>query len=79
MAPVLPSGEQIVLTHGRQRAVVTEVGAGLRSYAIGEHDVIDGFGQDEPATAGRGQALLPWPNRVRDGRYTFAQAEQQQK
>jgi aldose 1-epimerase len=23
------------------------------------------------ATAGRGQLLLPWPNRIRDGKYTF--------
>lgn len=33
--------------------------------------MIDGYAADEMCSAGRGQLLLPWPNRVRDGRYTF--------
>ncbi|TMG12021.1 MAG: aldose epimerase, partial [Chloroflexi bacterium] len=57
--------------HGDQRAVVTEVGAGLRTYTVGDRDVIDGYGEDEECTIGRGQLLLPWPNRIEDGQYEF--------
>jgi aldose 1-epimerase len=71
MSPSPPSGQQFVLTFGDQRAVVTEVGAGLRTYTVGDRDVIDGYGEDEMCTIGRGQVLLPWPNRIEDGQYEF--------
>ena len=64
-----PSGEQHELRHASQRAVVTEVGATLREYRVGERDLIDGFAADAIADGARGQPLMPWPNRVRDGRY----------
>jgi aldose 1-epimerase len=66
-----PSGEQYELRLGAQRAVVTEVGATLGHYSLGGIDVVDGFGPDERSTAGRGQVLAPWPNRLDDGRYVF--------
>ena len=66
-----PSGEQFELQHGDQRAVVVEVGAGLRSYRVGDRDVIDGYELGEHADGGRGQPLIPWPNRLRDGRYEW--------
>lgn len=66
-----PSGRQYVLRHGSRRAIVTEVGAGLRRYTIGERDVLDGYGEGEICDACRGAALLPWPNRIQDGRYEF--------
>ncbi|HEV3460476.1 MAG TPA: aldose 1-epimerase family protein [Candidatus Dormibacteraeota bacterium] len=72
VSPIPPSGQQFVLTSGDQRAVVTEVGAGLRTYTVGERDVVDGFPENDMATIGRGQVLLPWPNRIEDGQYEFA-------
>ena len=69
--PLAASGEQFELRHGDQRAVVVEVGGGLRRYSVGERPVLDGFERDEHADGGRGQALLPWPNRLRDGRYVW--------
>ena len=66
-----PSGEQIEIRAGDQRVVVTEVGAGLRSYTIGDRALLDGYGEDEMATVGRGQVLIPWPNRIQDGAYEF--------
>src|SRR5579871_1924013 len=72
-----PSGEQHELRRGEQRAVVTEVGATLREYAIGGRELIDGFALDERAEGARGMALIPWPNRIRDGRYTWEGEEQQ--
>ena len=72
VSAIPPSGQQYVLTSGDQRAVVTEVGAGLRAYTVGDRDVVDGFGEDEMCSIGRGQLLLPWPNRIEDGQYEFA-------
>jgi aldose 1-epimerase len=71
VAAIPPSGRQYVLTFGDQRAVVTEVGAGLRSYAVEGRDVIDGYREDEVCPIARGQVLLPWPNRIENGEYEF--------
>jgi len=73
----LPSGEQIEIRAGDQRVVVVEVGAGLRSYTAGGRDVLDGYGADEMARAGRGQVLMPWPNRLEDGAYEFGGSRHQ--
>lgn len=64
-----PSGEQYDLVHEDQRVTVVEVGGGLRSYAVGAWEVLDGYGAGEMAAAGRGQMLAPWPNRLQDGSY----------
>jgi aldose 1-epimerase len=66
-----PSGEQFEIAFENQRAVVVEVGGGLRTYAVDGRDVIDGYGVDEMSTGGRGQVLIPWPNRLQDGSYEF--------
>lgn len=66
-----PSGRQVVLRHGQQHAVVVEAGGGLRTYEAGGVAVLDGYAEDEACEAGRGQPLLPWPNRLGDGRYDF--------
>jgi aldose 1-epimerase len=65
------TGDQWVIGHGHQRAIVTEVGATLRSFTLGDRAVVDGFGPDEWSHGGRGQVLAPWPNRLGDGAYTF--------
>jgi len=67
--PAPPSGDQIELALDDQEAVVTEVGAGIRTYSVGGRDVLDGYSVDELASSGRGQLLIPWPNRIRDGAY----------
>src|SRR3712207_5888769 len=72
-----PTGEQYEIVSGAHRAVVTEVGATLRAYTVDGRHVVRGFEADEVVRKGRGQQLLPWPNRIRDGRYTFAGTEQQ--
>jgi aldose 1-epimerase len=65
------SGTQWTIEADGHRAVVVEVGGVLRSYAAGDRDILDGFGTDELAPACAGQVLTPWPNRIRDGHYTF--------
>lgn len=66
-----PTGEQYEIAHDEQRVVVVEVGGGLRAYAVDARDLLDGYGAGEMATAGRGQVLAPWPNRLQDGTYEF--------
>jgi len=68
---IAPSGEQIEIAHGEQRAVIVEVGGGLRTYSTARRELLDGYGIDEMSTSGRGQVLIPWPNRIQDGSYTF--------
>jgi aldose 1-epimerase len=69
--PTAPSGKQIELVHADQRAVVVEVGGGLRAYSTAGRDLLDGYARDAPSTSGRGQVLAPWPNRLQDGSYEF--------
>jgi galactose mutarotase-like enzyme len=74
---VAPSGRQVSLVFGDQEAVVTEVGGGLRDYRVAGRPVLDGYGVDERCTDGRGQLLIPWPNRLKGGRYQFGGDEHQ--
>ena len=69
---IAPSGTQYEITHREQRAVIVAVGGGLRGYSVEGRDLLDGYGVDEICPSGRGQVLIPWPNRLQDGRYTFA-------
>jgi aldose 1-epimerase len=72
-----PTGEQYEISSGAYRAVITEVGATLRNFSVDGRDVVRGFSVDEMSKAGRGQNLIPWPNRIRDGRYSFNGVTQQ--
>ena len=71
MTSTAPSGAQYRIRHGEHAATVTEVGASLREYAVGGRDVVHPFGEDELPPAGNGAVLVPWPNRLRDGQYTY--------
>jgi aldose 1-epimerase len=66
-----PSGTQWQIESGAHQAVVVEVGGGVRAYRVNGHDVLDGYGADEICPSAAGQVLAPWPNRIRDGRYSF--------
>ena len=66
-----PSGDQFRISAGGYDAVVTESGGALRSLSHAGRPLLDGFGEDEMSPGGRGQLLVPWPNRVRDGKYSF--------
>jgi aldose 1-epimerase len=48
-----------------------EVGGGIRSYTVGGQPLLDGYGADEMCSGARGQPLVPWPNRIDGGAYTF--------
>jgi aldose 1-epimerase len=77
MTPVPPSGRQVELRAGEARATIVEVGGGIRTYDVGARRVVDGYARDEMAGGGRGQPLMPWPNRLRGGRYPWDGADLQ--
>src|SRR3954447_19573383 len=76
-APLPPTGPQVRIAHGRHEAVAVGVAAGLRSLRLDGRDVLDGFEEHERAAGGRGQTLVPWPNRVDAGRYELDGVTQQ--
>ena len=65
------TGQQTTLTHGDQVATIASLGAALRIYTVGGRDVVLPYGEDEFPPAFAGMVLAPWPNRLRDGQYTF--------
>ena len=67
---ILPTGQRFLIESGRYTAVVTEVGATLRSFTVDGAETLYTFAEDEPAGS-KGRQLVPWPNRIRDGRYTY--------
>lgn len=71
------SGTQIALRHGALAAEIATVGASLRSLRHAGRDLVVPFAEDEVRPLYRGAVLVPWPNRVVDGRYTFGERLQQ--
>ena len=70
--PGLPvTGEQYEISAGDYRAVVTELGAGLRELSHGGIPLVFGYEADELPPGAAGELLTPWPNRVDHGRYEF--------
>src|SRR5579871_4766405 len=72
-----PSGKQYEIRRGSFSAVITEVGAGLRSFRLGDREWLDTYESHEMAHAGRGQVLAPWPGRIAQWRYHFGGADYQ--
>ena len=72
-----PTGEQYEIERDGTSAVVTEVGATLRAFQVDGRPCLEAFGADDLVEAGRGQVLMPFPNRVAGGRYTWDGEPQQ--
>jgi aldose 1-epimerase len=66
-----PSGRQWDIRHGDQVATVVEVGGGLRRFTAGRRDVVEGYPLGSMCDGAHGSPLVPWPNRIEDGRYEF--------
>jgi aldose 1-epimerase len=66
-----PSGRQYEISTGGQRATIVEVGGGVRAYSVDGRDVLHGYPVDAVCDAAHGTPLIPWPNRLADGRYEF--------
>jgi aldose 1-epimerase len=66
-----PSGHQFEIRAGEQSATIVEVGGGIRRYSVGGRDVLDPYDVDQMCDGAHGAPLIPWPNRLADGRYCF--------
>ena len=65
------TGQQFPIAAGAHEATVVEVGAGLRRYTHAGVDVTCPYREDELPPKCSGATLVPWPNRLRGGRYAF--------
>ncbi len=74
---VAPSGEQFEISAGGQRAVIVEVGGGVREYEVDGRAVLHPYPPGEMCDGAHGAPLIPWPNRLADGRYSFDGVEHQ--
>ncbi|TQL47012.1 aldose 1-epimerase [Homoserinimonas aerilata] len=68
-----PTGEQHVLSRAsgshQTRAIITEVAASLRELVIDGTAVTQPYPESSRPPFGDGIVLVPWPNRVEDGRW----------
>ncbi|UQX89145.1 aldose 1-epimerase family protein [Jatrophihabitans telluris] len=71
------SGTWFELAAGDYRAVVSDVGAGLVGLRRGERVITPAWDAAALPPMSSGAVLLPWPNRLRGGHYSFAGTEQQ--
>lgn len=76
-----PTGLQFELSAptplGEARAIITEVAASLRTLSIGGVHLTEPYADDVVPPFGDGIVLVPWPNRVEDGRWPLDGVEQQ--
>src|ERR1700738_888625 len=66
-----PSGEQYRVAHGDQQATIVEVGGGVREYSQAGRPILEPFDAASMCDGAHGTPLIPWPNRLADGRYRF--------
>jgi aldose 1-epimerase len=64
-----PTGQQHEISFGAYSATVTQVAAGLRALRHGGIDLTEPFPADATPPSGCGIVLVPWPNRVKDGKW----------
>jgi aldose 1-epimerase len=69
--PIPLTGSQHEISAGDYRAVVTELGAGVRELRHRDRPLLDGYDVGRLPPGAAGQLLLPWPNRVDGGRYSI--------
>ena len=77
MTKTAPSGRQFEISHGDQRATIVEVGGGIREYEVDGRAVLDPYPLEAICDGAHGAPLIPWPNRLADGRYSFDGADHQ--
>lgn len=69
-----PTGEQVLLRaesgRGEVTAQIAQVGASLRALTVGGVDLVARYPEGARTPSASGIVLVPWPNRIRDGRWT---------
>ena len=78
-SPAEPTGRQFHLTHratnaagapSHVSATITQVGAALRELTVGGIRLVPDYPIGTATPSASGVVLVPWPNRVRDGKWT---------
>ena len=72
-----PTGQQFTISREGATATVTELAAGLRRFSIDGVDLAEPFDEFASPPMGCGIVLVPWPNRIREGRWMLDGAPQQ--
>ncbi len=72
-----PTGRRFHLRGPHSSAEIAQVGAALRALTVDGVDLVPRYPDDVPTPAASGVVLVPWPNRIRDGRYSFDGADLQ--
>lgn len=77
----VPTGTQYIIIRateqGEARATVTELAASLREFSIGGVDLVESYAESTMPPFADGIVLVPWPNRIEDGRWMLDGAVQQ--
>lgn len=66
-----------ILRHGPFEATIAQAGAALLGLRHGSDWLTEPTSPERAPAAGNGQVLVPWPNRIRDGRWTCDGVSQQ--
>ncbi len=64
-------GNEYTIRAGKYSAVITEQGAALERFDWDGKEITVPFNPEGPVSACNGQILIPYPNRIEDGEYTF--------
>jgi aldose 1-epimerase len=62
---------EVALESGDAHLVVDLRGGGLRALGTGDRELLEGYAAGAVPSGRRGHVLLPWPNRIRDGKWTW--------
>ena len=62
---------EVHLTAGAARLAVDLRGGTLRRLTVGDREVLDGYAAGTVEPGWRGAVLVPWPNRIRSGRWSW--------
>jgi aldose 1-epimerase len=75
MTSIALLGREITIKYGRQEAIINEVGARLHSYKVDDELIVEPGANPNQLhdvyKGAHGNLLMPWPNRVAQGKYEF--------
>jgi aldose 1-epimerase len=74
---IAPTGTQYTLSLGSVRATITQVAAALRGLSVDSVDIVQSYPQSSTPPFAAGIVLVPWPNRIEDGRWMLDGQPQQ--
>ena len=73
MSAAWPATEptEVEITAGDARLAVDLRGGAVRTLTTGGRELLDGYPAGTVPSGSRGRVLLPWPNRIREGRWSW--------